>query len=69
MKHLDLVKFLIDECANQNIPDINNVTCLHTAVDNGNIKIIKLLLNSNKCVLNIADKNVSNFFYTGYLYL
>ena len=34
------------------------MTCLHRAVDNGNLGILKLLLESKQCNLNVVDKNV-----------
>ena len=54
----DLVKFLIEVGANMNVPDVDNVTCLHLAVDNGDMEILNLLLKSNKCDLNFIDKIV-----------
>jgi ankyrin repeat protein len=57
-----LVKFLIEVGANINAQDADNVTCLHLAVDNGDMEILNLLLKSNKCDLNFIDKNVKKIF-------
>ncbi len=48
--------------ANINAQDADNVTCLHLAVDNGDMEILNLLLKSNKCDLNFIDKNVKKIF-------
>ena len=53
-----MVNFLLEQSADRNITNLENVSCLHLAVDNGNSEIFKSLLKSNGCNVNSTDNNV-----------
>ena len=51
-----MIKFLLDNGANVNIPGLENTTALHEAIAKGNRKVVELLLNYG------ADINAMNIF-------
>jgi ankyrin repeat protein len=59
LHYLDLVRFLLDQDADPNILDVDNISCLHTAADNGNLEIAKMLLKNKNLNINHTDNNVS----------